>query len=67
MRAGRIAGNGLTRLDIPCDHAAGPRSPHRRRWYAGQDDGAAADPDIAADPHRAAEFEAFRRVSASRG
>ena len=58
MRPGWIAGNGLARADVPCDHAAGPDHGPVADGDAGQEYGAAADPDVAADPHRAAEFDA---------
>src|SRR5882724_8858000 len=48
--AGRIAGNGLARADVPRHHAAGPDHGAVADGHAGQDDGAAADPDVAADP-----------------
>ena len=57
-RPGRISGDGDACADIPRDHAAG--SDHRAvtNGHAGQDNGAAPDPDIAADPHRTPEFDA---------
>lgn len=57
MHPGRIAGSGLARPDIPCHDTARPDHGPVADGDAGQDDGAATDPDVGADPHRAAEFE----------
>src|SRR5216683_425329 len=57
-RPGRISGDGLACADIARDHAAGPDHRPVANGHAGQDNGAASDPDIAADPHRTPEFDA---------
>src|SRR5260370_25476141 len=57
-RPGRISGDGQACADIARDHAAGPDHRPVANGHAGQDNGAAPDPDIAADPHRTPEFDA---------
>jgi hypothetical protein len=57
-RPGRISGDGHAGADIPRDHAAGPDHRAVANGHAGQDNGAAPDPDVAADPHRTPEFDA---------
>src|SRR5229473_5416262 len=56
-RPGRISGDGLACADVPRDHAAGPDHRAVTNRHAWQDNGATADPDVAADPHRTSEFE----------
>src|ERR1700738_667396 len=55
-RPGRISGDGLACADVPRDHAAGPDHRAVANRHAGQDNGAAPDPDITADSHRSPEF-----------
>src|SRR5450631_1076761 len=56
-RPGRISGDGYACADIPRDHAAGPDHRAITDRHTRQDNGATADPDVAADPHRTSEFE----------
>src|SRR5215475_6089376 len=56
-RPGRVSGDGLPGGDVPGHHAACADHRAVADGDAGQDDGTAADPDIAAYAHRAAEFE----------
>src|SRR6266478_1375835 len=57
-RPGRISGDGLACADVPRDHAAGPDNRPVTNRHARQDNGAAPDPDIAADSHRTPELNA---------
>src|SRR5437773_4775340 len=59
MGPGRIASHGLALADIPRHHAAGPDHRTVADGDAGQDDGPAADPDIAADAHWPSKFQSL--------
>src|SRR6185369_7247235 len=66
-RPSRISSDCDARADIPRHHAAGADQRAVADRDAGQEDGAAADPDVAADSHRAAELQAgFSRIGVAR-